>query len=139
MVGKPGQCSTCRHRERSAIDLALARGIAMAALSRKYRLSRDSLYRHRAKHLPPQLKAQLLAGPSITGLDLDKLRETESQSLLAHLISLRHRLFGHLDLAEEHGDLYAANRTTRVKSRTRSGSSVSASSHHDCGSRPTTR
>ena len=32
------------------------------------------------------------------------LRETESQSLLANLVGLRHRLFASLDIAEECGD-----------------------------------
>lgn len=75
----------------------------MGALSRRYRIGADSLYRHRKSHLPPQLRAALLAGPDLD-IDLDKLRETESQSLLAHLIAIRRRLFASLDTAEEHGD-----------------------------------
>ena len=42
-------------------------------------------------------------GPDLA-IDLDKLRETESQSLLSHLVALRHRLFASLDVAEECGD-----------------------------------
>ena len=38
--------------------------------------------------MPPQLRAKLIAGPSIEGVDLDKLRERESQSLLMNLIGL---------------------------------------------------
>jgi hypothetical protein len=45
-----------------------------------------------------------LAGPSIEGVDLDKLRDNESQSLLMNLIALRRRLFASLDSAEEAGD-----------------------------------
>jgi hypothetical protein len=75
----------------------------MGALARRYRIGADSLYRHRKGHLPPQLRAALLAGPDIE-IDLDKLRETESQSLLANLIAIRRRLFASLDAAEEHGD-----------------------------------
>jgi len=90
--------------------LAIARGISVQALSKRYKCSSDALYRHRDRHMPPQLKARLLAGPDLDGVDLDKLRESESQSLLSHLIALRHRLFGMLDFAEEHGDLYAASR-----------------------------
>jgi hypothetical protein len=52
-----------------------------------------------------------LAGPDLEGIDLDKLKETESQSLLANLVSLRHRLFASLDIAEEFGD---AGMVTRV-------------------------
>lgn len=101
----PSRCKVCNHREHAAIDLALARGVAVRALARRYAgLSIDGLYRHANRHLPPQLRAKLIAGPSIEGVDLDKLRETESQSLLAHLVNLRNRLFASLDVAEEHGD-----------------------------------
>lgn len=107
MRKKPGPtCRVCRSRERAPIELAIARGVTLAALSRRYGVSVDILYRHRNLHMPPQLKARLLAGPSIEGVDLDKLRETESQSLLANLISLRQRLFASLDVAEEHQDGY---------------------------------
>jgi hypothetical protein len=62
------------------------------------------LYRHSANHLPPQLRATLIAGPSIEGVDLDRLKEAESQSLLLSLVNLRGRLFASLDTAEEYGD-----------------------------------
>ena len=75
----------------------------MGALARRYKVGPDSLYRHRKSHLPPQLRAALLAGPDLD-IDLDKLRETESQSLLANLIAIRRRLFASLDTAEEYGD-----------------------------------
>lgn len=100
----PTQCTVCNHREHAAIDLALARGVSVRALSRRYHVSTDSLYRHSARHLPPQLRAKLIAGPSIEGVDLDRLRETENQSLLMNLIALRNRLFSSLDVAEECGD-----------------------------------
>jgi hypothetical protein len=73
----------------------------------------DSVYRHSRAHLPPQLRASLLAGPDLEGIDLDKLKETESQSLLGNLVSLRHRLFAALDTAEEYND---AGMLTRVAS-----------------------
>jgi len=37
-------------------------------------------------------------------IDLDRLKEAESQSLLANLVALRHRLFAALDAAEEYQD-----------------------------------
>ena len=98
------RCAVCKHREHSAIDLAICRGVSKQALSRRYGISTDSLYRHSANHLPPQLRAKLVAGPSIEGVDLDRLRDTESQSLLMNLIGLRNRLLAGLDVAEEHGD-----------------------------------
>jgi hypothetical protein len=106
------KCSICCHREASNIDLALSRGVSVTALSRRYKVSTDSLYRHSNNHLPPQLRAKLIAGPDLA-IDLDKLRETESQSLLANLVGLRHRLFASLDTAEECGD---GGMVTRVAS-----------------------
>jgi hypothetical protein len=81
------------------------------ALARRYDLSTDSIYRHKKAHLPPQLRAKLIAGPDCD-LDLDRLRESESQSLLANLVALRHRLFASLDVAEECGDSNMVCRVT---------------------------
>jgi hypothetical protein len=109
-MAKPGpQCSVCKHRELPAIDLALARGVSTGALAHRYGLGNDSVYRHRRNHLPPQLRAKLLAGPDLD-IDIDKLRETESQSLLANLVALRRRLFHSFDVAEENGDSHMVSR-----------------------------
>lgn len=97
------RCLCCSHRERPAIDLALSRGVSAHAVGRRYGVGKDSAHRHFANHVPPQLRAKLLAGPDLD-IDLDRLRETESQSLLMNLASLRARLFASLDLAEENGD-----------------------------------
>jgi hypothetical protein len=97
------RCGCCTHRERAAIDLALARGVSAYALSARYGLSTHCLYRHAKANLPAQLRAKLIAGPDLD-IDLDKLRTTESQSLLANLVAVRHRLFACLDTAEESGD-----------------------------------
>jgi transposase-like protein len=114
-MGKRGtQCTVCAHREASAIDLALARGVSVTALARRYDLGTDSIYRHRANHLPATVRAKLLAGPDLEAVDLDRLKETESESLLAHLVALRHRLFAALDTAEEFND---AGMLTRVSSQ----------------------
>jgi len=81
------------------------------SLARRYGVSTDILYRHRKGHIPPQLRAKLIAGPD-TDIDLNKLRETESQSLLANLVALRHRLFAALDVAEENGDGFMLTRVS---------------------------
>jgi hypothetical protein len=112
-VKKGPKCTICAHRERTAIDLAISRGVSVTALSRRYKLGTDSIYRHRAKHLPATVRAKLLLGPDLE-IDLDKLKETESQSLLANLVALRHRLFAALDTAEEYQD---AGMLTRVASQ----------------------
>jgi hypothetical protein len=101
----------CEHRERAAIDLALARGVSAGAIGKRYTVSSDSVQRHAKNHLPPQLRAKLIAGPDLD-IDLDHLKESESQSLLAHLVALRHRLFASLDVAEECGDSAMVCRVT---------------------------
>jgi hypothetical protein len=109
MTKRGTQCTVCRHRERAGLDLALARGVSVGALARRYKLGPDSVYRHARTHLPAQLKAALLAGPDLD-IDLDRLRETESQSLLANLIAIRRRLFASLDVAEEFADVHMVPR-----------------------------
>jgi hypothetical protein len=92
-MGKHGpECHVCKHRERAAIDLALARGVSPGALARRYGVGSDSLYRHSRNHLAAQLRAKLIAGPDLD-IDLERLRETGSQSLLMNLVALRRRLF----------------------------------------------
>jgi transposase-like protein len=88
------------------INLAIASGVSIKAIAKRYEVSVASLYRHarRPRCLPPQLKAKLIAGPTVEGVDLDKLRESESQSLLMNIIGLRLRLLGALRVAEEVGD-----------------------------------
>jgi hypothetical protein len=114
MAKRGPRCSVCSHRELAQIDTALARGVAAPAIARRFKLGADSVYRHSRNHLPPQLRASLLAGPDLAGVDLDKLKETESQSLLGNLVALRHRLFAALDCAEEYND---AGMLTRVSSQ----------------------
>lgn len=109
MAKRGPECSVCRHRERAAIDLALARNVPFSVLARRYKLGSDSLRRHAKNHMPPQLRAQLLAGPEMP-MDIDRLRETESQSLLSNIVALRHRLFAMMDAAEEVMDTAAAQR-----------------------------
>jgi hypothetical protein len=130
MAKRGPACSVCSHRELAQIDTALARGVSVPAIARRFKLGIHSLYRHGRAHLPPQLRASLLAGPDLEGIDLDKLKETESQSLLANLVSLRHRLFASLDIAEEFGD---AGMVTRVASALHSNLELTARLLGDLG------
>jgi hypothetical protein len=121
------QCHACRHREH-------ARGVSVLALSRRYGITTDALYRHRKIHLSPQLKAKLLQGPD-TAIDLDRLRETESQSLLANLVALRRRLFASFDYAEEMGDTHLL---TRVSSQIHTNLEITGKLIGDLGTGSTT-
>jgi hypothetical protein len=128
------QCHVCRHRECANIDLALARGVSISALSRRFKVSIDSLQRHRQNHLSPALRAKLIAGPDLD-IDLDKLKESESQSLLGNLVALRHRLFAALDAAEEYGD---GAMLTRVSSQLHANLELTARLLGDLGVGSTT-
>jgi hypothetical protein len=129
------RCTICAHREHAGIDLALARGVSVTAIARRYKLGTDSIYRHSRAHLPPQLRAALIAGPDIEGLDLDRLRENESQSLLSHLIALRNRLLAGLDVAEEYRD---GSMLTRVSAQLHQNLELTAKLVGDLGSGSTT-
>ena len=95
--------TVAEHRERAAIELAIARGVSYRSIAKRYGVGFDSVGRHARNRMPPQLRAKLIAGPDLD-IDLGRLRETESQSLLMHLVGLRNRLFASLDVAEECGD-----------------------------------
>jgi hypothetical protein len=109
--------------------------VAAPAIARRFKLGVDSVYRHARAHLPPQLRASLLAGPDLEGIDLDKLKESESQSLLANLVALRHRLFAALDTAEEFND---AGMLTRVSSQLHANLELTARLLGDLGVGSTT-
>jgi len=51
----PRSCTICTHPDRTAIDEALVGGVAFPALVAEYRVSKDSLSRHKANHLPAKL------------------------------------------------------------------------------------
>jgi hypothetical protein len=108
---RASRCTICNHRECAAIELAIARRVTERAISKRYGVSPDAVGRHARNHLTPQLRAKLLAGPGCD-VDLDRLKESESQSLLAHLVALRHRLFAALDDAEEGDNPMAITRIT---------------------------
>ncbi len=101
-------CHTCEHPRRAQIELALARRVPYRALERQYGVTKDSLSRHKREHLPPQVEASLLATARPTGVDLDKLRQSESEGLLQTIVYQRARLFTLLDEAEDMGDIRAA-------------------------------
>lgn len=51
------KCRVCTHPERPEIDRQLAAGTSNPGIAAKYGMSRDSVRRHRDRHLSPALKA----------------------------------------------------------------------------------
>lgn len=103
------RCKVCAHPKRAQIELALARKVALRIIAAKYDLNLDPLHRHRRNHMGPELLARLGAAGRPTEIDLNQLREAESEGLLQSLVHQRARLFQLLDMATEVGDYKGAN------------------------------
>lgn len=102
------QCKTCHHPERAKIELGLAHRVPVRVLANKYGLTKESIFRHKNRHLTPQLRAALLKAVRPSEIDLEQLKHSESEGLLQHLVAQRARLYALSDQAETLGDLRAA-------------------------------
>ena len=100
-MSRPTETSSIsRHEERAAIERGIALGTPLRLLAKRYGVSKDALHRHKRK-LPPQLKAAMLAQSLRPEVDLDKLRVTEGEGLLANLAAQRAKLLLMQDAAQE--------------------------------------
>ena len=102
------KCSICRHESAGRIDLMLARRVPLRVIAAKFEVTPSALCRHRSNHMTPQVKAALALGGPKTTLDLERLRQDESESLLQSLVAHRGRIWVLVDQAEDDGDLRAA-------------------------------
>ena len=102
------QCTVCMSTRRPEIELGLASKTPVRTLARKFEVSKDSLYRHRRRHMPQQLLVALQRSLVPTEVDLEALRRNESESLLQSLVVARARLWSLADQAEGFGDIKAA-------------------------------
>ena len=100
----------CDSEHRARLELALSKHVSYEKLSRKFGLSKDAIGRHRRNHMPPALLASLQAYGKPTAVDLDKLKETESEGLLQHIASQRGRLWSGIEVCEEMEDWNASAR-----------------------------
>lgn len=78
------------------------------ALAARFDVSPDAVHRHGRNHLPPQLRAAILAAQKPTEIDLEQLQRNESEGLLSQLVAQRARLQQHAELALELGDARGA-------------------------------
>ncbi len=98
----PRACTVCIHPERAAIDAALVAGGSLRDIAGQFTLSKSSLERHKADHLPA-----LLVKAAATS-------ETErAGDLLAEARALKARTMKILDRAERVGDLRVALQAIR--------------------------
>jgi hypothetical protein len=106
--GKRGVCGCCVHKRRRDIEIGLVCKVPLKVLSQRYDLSQDSLYRHRAHHLSAQMRMAVITSMKPTGLDLEQLARSESESLLAQLLHQRSVLQTYSSAAFEAGDIRSA-------------------------------
>jgi hypothetical protein len=92
----------------------LVHRIPVRVLSRRFELSKDSIFRHRRLHMSPQLVAAMLAALRPSDVDLEELQRSESEGLLANLVAQRARLQMLSEMAFERGELSAATSVERA-------------------------
>jgi hypothetical protein len=102
------KCSICHHDKRHAMEIGLTYKVPMYTLARRFGVSPDALYRHARRHLSPQVRAAILAASKPSQVDLEALQTSESEGLLAQLVTQRARLQQHSELALELGDVRSA-------------------------------
>ena len=93
----PRKCAICTHPDKEAIDEALVGGVAFPAVVAKYRVSKDSLSRHKANHLPAKLVMAQAAE-----------EVAQADNLLEQVRDLQGRALAILGKAETAGDLRTA-------------------------------
>ena len=108
-MGIKGQaCKVCEHPDRACIELGLANKVPIRVLGKRYGLSSDSVWRHGQRHMTAELHGHLMTRGRMTPQDLENLRVTESEGVLQHLVAVRGRMYGLMDVAEQQGDYRAA-------------------------------
>lgn len=101
-------CRVCEHPDRASLELGIANKVPIRVLGKRYGISQDSVWRHGQRHMSAELHGQLMTRGRMTPQDLENLRVTESEGVLQHLVAVRGRLYGLMDVAEQQGDYRAA-------------------------------
>jgi hypothetical protein len=108
-MGRQGSpCQVCEHPDRASIELGLANKVPIRVLGKRYGIHHDAVHRHGRNHMSAELHAQLMTRGRMTPADLENLRVTESEGVLQHLVAVRGRMYGLMDVAEQQGDYKAA-------------------------------
>lgn len=101
------KCTVCSHPEKWRIELLRAGGASGAALAKKFRVSKDAIFRHWHGHVSAEAKAKFLAGPAQMA-ELHAKAAAESDSVLDHFRILRTMLMAQLACTTEAGDARGA-------------------------------
>ncbi len=97
-------CGICAHPDRVRIETLAVSGASTAAVARKFAVSYDAVRRHVRRHVSPERRTLLVAGPAAKLEELALRGADESESILEHLAALRSVLFSRLAAAAEAGD-----------------------------------
>ena len=101
-------CTICSHPKRHALEIGLVHRVPLRVLATRYGASFHALHRHRRNHLSPATAAAILAAAHPAEIDLEALRTSEAEGLLASLLQQRVRLMQQAELAMELGSLHVA-------------------------------
>jgi hypothetical protein len=104
------RCTVCDSDDRARIELGLSKKVSYQRLSDKFGVSKDAIGRHRRSHMPSQLLAALQRHGKPTAVDLEKLKQEESEGLLQTVAAQRGRIWQALGVCEEMEDWNAVSR-----------------------------
>lgn len=93
-------CKICEHSQRAEIELALANEVPARIIARRFECHHQAAWRHKKNHMSADLVKRLKISGHDQPVDLERLRITESEGLLQHLVALRGREYAMLDKVE---------------------------------------
>lgn len=91
------RCQVCASKDRTLIERSRLAGVSLDAVSERYGVSRDSVYRHCRDHIDDALRASLIA--EIPLRELAERASAEGLSLLDYLALIRGTLTNEFQLA----------------------------------------
>lgn len=102
--GEPNRkCTICGHARRYEIELAIVSGVSRRAIGKKYSVSADAVWRHAHNHVPPERRAELVAGP-LKPAELAQRAADEGLTLLEYVAMVRNSLMARFLAASEADD-----------------------------------
>jgi len=108
MRKRGARCTVCAHKARHQIEIGLANGLSVRAMAARHGLTHHAIRRHAKNHVNDAMRAAILTAAAPSAVDLDELRKSESEGLLASVRTQRARLQQHVELATSFGDVKAA-------------------------------
>jgi hypothetical protein len=109
-------CTVCTHVDRARIEATRVAGASLDSIAAKYSIGRDALWRHMARHVPEDVRAQYLADVPVK--ELAARASAEGLSVLDYLAIVRGVLLQEFQLAagvhDKHATAALAGRLTEV-------------------------